>query len=452
MPFNIQLESIQTRTNQIDNFATKPATSRITFRGRQVDLPTKLIPIDLLSYRIANIRTIVSQAEYLRANSEDPQLFRDGQESISAQKLQHGFLIDLSKDPLGNIYAELADTATQTEPLLITHRGVVLNGNRRLAAMRDLYSKDSTRYSTFSHIESAILPSDATEEDLTIIETGLQLAEDFKADYVWTAEALGLRRQIDDFGWEYKEASKHWRKSETELRDRLSRLIFAEQFLDYSGQSTQYSAVKDDEQAFSTFQTVSKSRKNTDQSRLEAEKSIAFALIASKKKVSGRVYDYVRKIDSISDRVIPIVEGKVTQSSTTTTTVNDPLQALGTVESVDKPIRDYLASFSNAEDVADWAIEAFKDIRFEERSEKKSQQFKKNAETISSQAANLGLKDADVDSVKPGVSQLVVAMDRISVQIVDAVQAHKSVRGSLDEKRLKDTRDRLSKLLSGKSK
>ena len=451
MPFDVKLESRQTRTDQIDNLDARAATDRVTFRGRQEDLPTKLVPIDLMTYRVRNIRTIVAQAEYLRANGEDPQLFSDGQESLSAQKLQHEFLVDLSKDASGNIYAELAETANQTEPLLITYRGVVLNGNRRLAAMRDLYAKDSTRYSSFGHIEVAILPSDANEDDLMVIETGLQIAEDFKSEYGWLAEALGLRRQIEEFDWKYEDASKHWRESENELRDRLSRLIFAEQFLEYSDQVSQYGVVKDDLEAFRTFQTVNKSRKNTDQSRLEAEKSIAFALIANKKKIKDSVYNYVRAISSISDRVIPIAEGELTEQVSEQPRQDDPLQALAAPDSVGKSVRDYLSDFSNSEKVAEWAIEAFKDIRFEARSEKKGQQFKKNAETISSQAANLGLKDADVDSVAPGVSQLVVALDRVSVQIVEAVQAHKSMRSNLDENRLKATRDRLSKLLSGNS-
>lgn len=449
MPFDVQLQLIQVRTDQIAQIDTRQATDRITFRERQEDLPTKLVPIDLLTYRIANIRTIVSQAEYLRANNAEPQLFKNGQESQTAQKLQHDFLVELSKDRLANIYSELADTATQTKPLLITHRGIVLNGNRRLAAMRDLYAKDDKRYSSFGHIEVAILPSDANEEDLMVIETGLQLAEDFKADYGWVQEALGLRRQIE-FGWKYEYASKHWRQSETELRDRLSRLIFGEQFLDYSNRPGEYSAVKDDEQAFSTFQAVSKNRKNTDQSRLDAEKSIAFALIANKKKISDRVYNYVRKIDSIADRVIPIAEGEIAETATDQPSSDDPLQALAAPDSVSKSVRDYLSKFSNTENVAEWAIDAFRDIRYEERAEKKGQQFKKNAETISSQAANLGLKDADVDSVGPGTSQLVVALDRISMLIVEAAQAHKSVKNDLDTKRLKAVRDRLSKLLTGK--
>ena len=54
----------------------------------------------------------------------------------------------------------------QTEPLLMTPDGIVINGNRRLAAMRELFQIDLSDYKSFQVVQVAILPSDASEIEL----------------------------------------------------------------------------------------------------------------------------------------------------------------------------------------------------------------------------------------------------------------------------------------------
>src|SRR5690606_27619980 len=84
----------------------------------------------------------------------------------------------------------------QREAILITSTGVVVNGNRRLSAMRELYATDPTKYSKFTHVKCAVLPSDASADDIDDVEAALQARPQTKLDYDWIGEAQLVRRQL----------------------------------------------------------------------------------------------------------------------------------------------------------------------------------------------------------------------------------------------------------------
>jgi hypothetical protein len=82
-------------------------------------------------------------------------------------------LIKKSRDPKGPIYAELERHALQTDPLLIQENGVVLNGNRRLAAMRDLLSREGENCKQFTHVRVAVLRENISNNEIEFIEAVL---------------------------------------------------------------------------------------------------------------------------------------------------------------------------------------------------------------------------------------------------------------------------------------
>src|SRR6185295_13220136 len=62
----------------------------------------------------------------------------------------------------------------QSDPGIITRLGVLINGNTRRAALKDL---------GHSNIRVGVLPPDAGHEDLQSIELSLQLRKDHRRDY-----------------------------------------------------------------------------------------------------------------------------------------------------------------------------------------------------------------------------------------------------------------------------
>lgn len=77
----------------------------------------------------------------------------------------------------------------QLEPGIVTHAGVLINGNTRAVALRDIGEV---------YMRVAVLPRSATDEELTQLEARLQLARDYKQAYTLTNELLFIKEQLDE--------------------------------------------------------------------------------------------------------------------------------------------------------------------------------------------------------------------------------------------------------------
>jgi hypothetical protein len=149
-------------------------------------LPVFYVPIEMPLYRMQNARTRSWQKRYVRKNDLDDTFFKKGQEDVESQAAQHSWLFELSQK--GNtqeqksIYTALLESQQQTVPLLISADGVIVNGNRRLAAMRELVG-DIT---AFRNVLVQLLPAYLGPRDLREIEGKLQTSVDFRLEYDWT--------------------------------------------------------------------------------------------------------------------------------------------------------------------------------------------------------------------------------------------------------------------------
>src|SRR5262245_3358746 len=156
-------------------------THPVPFQGRQKYLPIHVVPLGLPRYRLENGRTTALQAEHLAAHPELPEdFFRADTELEAAQKAQHGILAKLAAGPKP-LLKEFEKNA-QSEPIILSANGYVINGNRRVSVWRSLYETSAKEYQRFANIEAVILPH-CDERELDRIEADLQLKEDLKADY-----------------------------------------------------------------------------------------------------------------------------------------------------------------------------------------------------------------------------------------------------------------------------
>ena len=224
----------------------------VLFRGQYIELPVIPLPIDYLIYRADNGRLIM-QLQELQRNQELPaDYFRTHQETEDVQARLHTLLLELSRDPSGPIYQELKRQAMQTEPILITADGVVVNGNRRLAAMRELLALDESRYAPFQEVRAAVLPPEAGPDDIEYIEAALQLAPETKLAYSWINRRLKLRRQRFELGLPLAQILESYRlESEDQLDRELAELALAEDYLEnILGQPGHYALIEDAEKLF----------------------------------------------------------------------------------------------------------------------------------------------------------------------------------------------------------
>lgn len=213
-------------------------THFVPFHKGYIEAPVVEIDHAALVYRAANGRLVSELAAHGIAAEQ-----RDDAEQ---QQALHRLLIDKARDPAGPIFDELALHARQTEPLLVTRDGLVVNGNRRLAAMRELMAREPDRYARFARVSVALLPGDMPDDEIEYVEAALQMAPDLKLDYSWINRRLKLRDHVERLALPQEDVMAAYRFDAPEAIDReLDQLAVAEQFLRYRQTPGRYDEILD---------------------------------------------------------------------------------------------------------------------------------------------------------------------------------------------------------------
>ena len=233
--------------------AAGDATHFVPAETGYLEVPVIELDHGNLVYRADNGRVLSELTNAALAQNVSLDDLKARAENAEVQHLLHDLLIDKARDPKGPIYEELERYGRQTDPLLIREDGVVLNGNRRLASMRQLQAANPDSYARFAHVCAAVLPEGLTEQEVEFIEAALQMAPDLKLDYGWINRRLKLRQHVADMGAD--RVLEAYRFSDPAEIDReLAELALAEDYLDWAGQPGHFQLVDDHEDAFTALQ------------------------------------------------------------------------------------------------------------------------------------------------------------------------------------------------------
>lgn len=215
-------------------------------------LPVTRVPPEALVYRADNGRILSELAHAAHARAMTVAELKARGESAEVQGLLATLLIEKARDPEGPIYDELARYGHQTEPLLITRDGLVVNGNRRLAAMTALAGEDPGTYADFASVRVAVLPADVGRDRLEYIEAALQMAPELKLSYSWINRRLKLRQHVGDL--DRDRVAKAYRfKEPADIEVELQELALAEDYLAWRGAPEEFDHVADQEDNFVRF-------------------------------------------------------------------------------------------------------------------------------------------------------------------------------------------------------
>ena len=307
MSYIIQIMSPVSRTATIAGKlgASTPTREFYGFRNRKSDLPFIQVPIELPVYRMANFRTFTDQSDYLSSEEKPENYFSAGQESEEAQQSQHGLLYRLAEKGKSDSIVPVSivlEKEGQRQPLLITANGVVVNGNRRLAAMREIFESDRTKYAAFSHIDVLVLPSDATAEEIVDIEANLQAMPETKLDYDWIGEAQ-LIKTLVGLGRTYEQVGNQLNRKDKDISYAIQTLAEADLYLkDSLGTEGAYSEIRED--AEQLFRDLPKLIEGKSEIKKQASRVIAWTLFQNKEKLPSRLYDYNAAIGKLADDVL----------------------------------------------------------------------------------------------------------------------------------------------------
>jgi hypothetical protein len=298
MAYSVKLTAPAEREALIKKALENPIGSQpfYDFRSTKFDLPVIRVGIDLPVYRMENFRTYTDQHEYIAKEKRPTDFFASGQEVESVQQVQHDLLARLAKKGVADSVVpviEVIEKEGQREPFLIASSGVMVNGNRRLAAMRELGLK---------HLDVMVLPSDASADEIVDIEASLQGKPETKLEYDWIGDGQLISRLIG-MGRTPKQVADQLHRSEKDIRTSVQALKEADLYLkEWAHAEGEYSRVRED--AEQLFKDLPKLLEGKDAKLAQASRVMAWSMFDNREKVPGRLYDFNAAIGKLAEDVL----------------------------------------------------------------------------------------------------------------------------------------------------
>ena len=274
---------------------------QIDYRGKYRPLPVIEVPIEMLVYRIENIRTKSLQKQWLAQHRNLPRdLFVSDPFSIEAQENQHQVLkLLVDKENLLKTFKD-NDKLQQTEPLICSKDGIIVNGNRRLCVWRALYYNNKSKYAHFQTIRVAVLP-DSDPQGMYDLEVALQIHSDMKAEYVWHAIAADYQEKFD-LGMDIGVLADKQNKKPEEINTYIECYNYAAQYLESIGHPDEWMLVDKQEYAFKQIVIGRKNISNPGDKELFQEISKAMLQTPA---VGDRLYKQIPKVVSALSVIAP---------------------------------------------------------------------------------------------------------------------------------------------------
>jgi hypothetical protein len=277
------------------------------FRGEKATLKVVILPIDLPVYRMDNCRTFSEQQDAISKGGLEKTYFAKGQELSTVQGTQHAILAKLAKRESTSVSSmqDVLANEGQRDPILITSTGVVVNGNRRLSAMRELYVTDQSPNSRWAHVKCMVLPTDTSAEEVEDIEANEQARPQTKLEYDWIGDAELVRRRVNRKG-DTALVAKQLRRSKPDVENLLQAIEEADLYLkEWVNKPGQYSLVSGD--AEQIFGDLPKRLSGKTVPLQNASRAIAWSFFENREKLPGRVYAF----NSAFGKLAPVVLANV---------------------------------------------------------------------------------------------------------------------------------------------
>lgn len=208
----------------------------INWRGGEIVLPVVQIDVDavLLNPHSHRIRSLLeSQPDRGKSIMNNPFTAESQRQIADLLKSTDGF---------PHIKNALAKDGQQF-PGVLTRAGVLVNANTRAVAIRDLRQGQGPAY-----VKVVVLPADATEKEITLLELELQMERDVKQEYSFTARLLFIEELMTKLSMSTLEVGQRLRpdltnskadqkKAKEEIEQEMRLLSMIRQVVAHSGGS-----------------------------------------------------------------------------------------------------------------------------------------------------------------------------------------------------------------------
>lgn len=263
-------------------------TMHVPAWSRQVkDLDLVELEVDWVRFSTLNHRT---KAEQLReiAKTGWADLFTADPLGPTAQDAQYAILQGQERFP--ELKNDLKERGQQ-DPAIITADGVLINGNRRTAALRSLFTEDDVPAARY--VKCLVLPADATLAELVDLETELQVAQDFKQEYAWINEALLIEELYERENKDFGRVARRMHRDIPDVRSLYDKLQHVHQLVALSKGARLHIDFNANESA---FDELAKHIKNKPSAEAEPVRSVYF--LGTLANVNYRKLRHLRRADA----------------------------------------------------------------------------------------------------------------------------------------------------------
>ncbi|MEQ7328393.1 hypothetical protein ABQE91_10835 [Xanthomonas campestris pv. campestris] len=413
----VRAEQIELRAAE----ARKAGRVRTEYKFRNgVDLPLISLSIHTPIYRLENYRTRDKQLS-LAAKGQVPVDFfnPNRREDGSVQLRQHQILVEQARTGSGEtikpIYDELKRVRQQTDELIISADGVVVNGNRRLAAMRELLREDLDTFGSFSHVNCLVLPASANTEEIRSLEIALQMQPETKLPYEWTALGRAVR-DLREAGHSDEQITREMNRSRSEILRAVKMVDAAELYLDsWLAKPQNFDELDGTEQAFIQIATRNYGKQDNIAQR-EVTRQFDFFLVEHRQALTESAYALINTIETNPDAFLNAVAAEfgVTLAPATPTSGSQPKICFDdepNVAALDyQPLVDALVAVRGDTEKAEATVRAIEDI-CDVVSEQGKNRDKAALKFASKAEKNLGL--VDINTAAPSTyAEIGVVLER----------------------------------------
>ncbi|WP_281662839.1 ParB/RepB/Spo0J family partition protein [Paraburkholderia fungorum] len=230
-------------------------------------LPSVELEVEWVRFSTLNHRTKAEQKREIQQQNA-PGLFSSDPLGKRAQDAQYKILC--SQSGFDDLKADLKKRRQQ-EPAVVTAEGVLINGNRRTAALRSLFKEDA--HLDARYVRCLVLPDDASIGEILDLETELQIARDFKEEYSWINEALLIEELYALENRDFDRLAKKMHRSPVDVRGMYEKIQQVNQLVELS-QGTRFHI--DFEEHESAFDELTKHIKNKPRKEAESVRAAYF--------------------------------------------------------------------------------------------------------------------------------------------------------------------------------
>ena len=423
----------ETQIDQSKSTATDVHTI-YEYQNKRSELPVVRLDIGVPIYRLVNFRTRTAQIKHIHERELSNDFFSAGQENESAQRDQHDILVSFAERGRAASVTPIMEqlvSEEQREPLLITSEGVVVDGNRRLAAMRELFTQDPGQYKHFAYVDCAVLPSSITPSEIIEIEVRLQMRPETRLPYGWIEESIAVREMLNE-GSQTSYVANLVRKTPKEIQTAERALTEVDIYLkEWLNEPDSYERVEDAEQF---FRDLAKALMDVEGEMLEVKRRIAWTLLLNSDRLQGRIYDYSFSFDKQTEEVIAELSerlpiGDEGQSSTEGEDESEDPIEIDLGESVsEQSVERLIGAFDDPdrrEEIGEQLVDVCVTINERRRQEKVGNQALAAIRTANTKLMSVDLSKADpttytaIRAQLVAVGEQVTALDRSLAKYVD---------------------------------